>query len=299
MSSGYIKLYRSLYENEIWRDKPFAKGQAWIDILMLANHSDISGDTGCFERGKVYTTCAFLGERWGWGSRKVLRFLRSLEAEKMVKIEASRTSKNAKKSVHQNAKNRPSNCPSLCPSKGVVITVENYAKFQGGRSRNVHQSDHQSDHQGADFCPSIEQECILNKNNIYIHEQIQEQNLAEEFESLWAIYPNKKGKQNARQKYLKARNEGVTYEAVEEGIKAYAQYIQDNDIEARYVKHGSTFFNQRAWEDNYGHGSKARTADSRDRNGDSEASAEDRLIAALERNAATAGRTKSDHERDF
>lgn len=38
--SGWIKIHRDILYHEIWSDKPFSKGQAWIDLILMANHSD-------------------------------------------------------------------------------------------------------------------------------------------------------------------------------------------------------------------------------------------------------------------
>lgn len=71
----------------------------------------------------------------------------------------------------------------------------------------------------------------------------------EEFEKLWSLYPKKQGKQNAYKAYEKARKDGVAYEDVEQGIKAYADYVKGKDTQ--YIKMGSTFFSQRAWQDDW------------------------------------------------
>jgi len=34
--SGYIKIDRGILKHWLWEDKPFSKGQAWIDLLLLA-----------------------------------------------------------------------------------------------------------------------------------------------------------------------------------------------------------------------------------------------------------------------
>jgi hypothetical protein len=73
--------------------------------------------------------------------------------------------------------------------------------------------------------------------------------LSKEFEDLWQIYPKKQGKQNAFKAYEKARREGVEYEDVLNGIKAYAEYAKTKD--PQYIKMGSSFFNQRAWQDDW------------------------------------------------
>lgn len=76
--------------------------------------------------------------------------------------------------------------------------------------------------------------------------------IEQEFESLWALYPRKVGKDKARKAYHKERkgNPGL-YQTVEAGIKAYIAYIDKKKVEPQYIKHGSTWFNQKGWEDDY------------------------------------------------
>lgn len=73
----------------------------------------------------------------------------------------------------------------------------------------------------------------------------------EEFEKLWESYPNKKGKEQAKKKYINARHQGTTYEEVSKGLKAYINYCQHEIVEKKYIKHGSTWFNQQCWKDDY------------------------------------------------
>lgn len=72
-----------------------------------------------------------------------------------------------------------------------------------------------------------------------------------EFESLWEIYPNKKGKDVAIKKYLLARKQGATYEQIRQGLESYIHYCKINNQETQYIKHGSTWFSQKAWKDDY------------------------------------------------
>ncbi len=78
--------------------------------------------------------------------------------------------------------------------------------------------------------------------------QIQYEN---EFEKLWEHYPNKKGKDQAKNKYLLARKQGITYESIAQGLKNYINYIKSENIEEKFIKHGSTWFNQKCWNDDY------------------------------------------------
>lgn len=81
-------------------------------------------------------------------------------------------------------------------------------------------------------------------------------NLETEFEEIWNIYPNKKGKDQAKTKYIKARKNGTTYDQVLQGLNSYINYIKQNNIDEQYVKHGSTWFNKKCWEDEYSKSSK-------------------------------------------
>ena len=40
MAEGWIKLHRSIQDSWLWKKYPFSEGQAWIDLLMLANYED-------------------------------------------------------------------------------------------------------------------------------------------------------------------------------------------------------------------------------------------------------------------
>lgn len=82
-------------------------------------------------------------------------------------------------------------------------------------------------------------------------EKINIRAIKDEFECLWKLYPKKQGKDKAYGYYLKARKSGTTYEEVEGGIIAYANHIKATDTPMQYVKMGSTFFSQKAWQDEY------------------------------------------------
>ena len=68
------------------------------------------------------------------------------------------------------------------------------------------------------------------------------------FNELWKLYPNKKGKTNAYKKYLKTK---VDDETIKQGILNYIGYIKLKKIQPQFIKHGSTWFNEEAWNDDY------------------------------------------------
>lgn len=82
----------------------------------------------------------------------------------------------------------------------------------------------------------------LNKT-IYKKENIQkEKSVCVFFEKLWSAYPRKQGKQSVTQKSMSDIN-AIGLDKMLGAITAYKRYIADNEIEERYVKMGSTFFN--------------------------------------------------------
>lgn len=81
-----------LQNNWLWQDKPYAKGQAWIDILLLASNENIyyQGKVHTLPEGQLITSENILCNRWGWSRTKVRNFLQSLVENSMLKIQADR-----------------------------------------------------------------------------------------------------------------------------------------------------------------------------------------------------------------
>ena len=88
MQQGWITLHRSLLDNFLWEDKPFTKGQAWVDLLLNANREDkkimFDGSVVEVKRGEKITSIRQLSERWGWSTTKTKKFLNVLQSEKML-----------------------------------------------------------------------------------------------------------------------------------------------------------------------------------------------------------------------
>ena len=124
MKDGYILLYRQIEENEIWKEKPFDKARAWVDLLLMANFKDsdvmLKGQLVHLKRGQLVRSLDSLAERWGWSIGKVQRYLKMLKKQKNVQVNGY--------------------------PFGQVITIENYERFQNARYENG-QEDGQPDGQ--------------------------------------------------------------------------------------------------------------------------------------------------------
>lgn len=108
MPQGWIKLDRKLLEHWLWGKQPFSDGQAWIDLLLLANHKDeklrFDGKIHTITKGSRITSIRKLSDRWGWSKDKTVRFLNILEEDQMIKRKSD--------------------------TKRTVITITNYGFFQ-------------------------------------------------------------------------------------------------------------------------------------------------------------------------
>ena len=107
-SKGYILINRCIEDHWLWTDKPFTRGQAWIDLIMMANYADkdvfIKGKLVRVKRGQVLRSVSFLANRWGWNPKKVRVFLDLLKGHDMVTAQGS--------------------------AQGTLITIENYETWQ-------------------------------------------------------------------------------------------------------------------------------------------------------------------------
>ena len=116
---GWIKIDRQLKDHWIWTGEKFTRGQAWVDLLMLANWEDatmvFNGQVTHVERGQLMTTIGYLAKRWMWSENKVRRFMADLRAEGMVRT-------NGRPNGRANGR-----------ANGTLITIEKYAFFQDWR----------------------------------------------------------------------------------------------------------------------------------------------------------------------
>lgn len=107
-STGYIAVFRSVLNDDFWLSEKFTRGQAWLDLLLLAKYKD-----GFFykreikveyKRGDVTQGIVNLSKRWKWSRNKTQKFINDLEKEQQVKQQKSNVI--------------------------TVISIENYNKYQ-------------------------------------------------------------------------------------------------------------------------------------------------------------------------
>jgi hypothetical protein len=68
-----------------------------------------------------------------------------------------------------------------------------------------------------------------------------------DFETVWLLYPKKDGKKEALKHFNASVKTEDNYQDIIKAIDNYINHIKKNKIEPRYIKNGSTFFNN--WQD--------------------------------------------------
>lgn len=144
MKQGYIKLYRQLQDCWIWNSKEkHNKRSAWIDLLLLANHSDkkilFDGELITIKRGQYLTSLHKLSDRWGWSINTVKNFLNLLESDEMI---------------HRKSDNR-------C----TLIDIVNYENFQGFTENHSTPTDTVSDTVTDTHADTVTAHSLIPNNN--------------------------------------------------------------------------------------------------------------------------------------
>lgn len=211
MCKGWIMLDRQLQDHWLWDEKPYSKGQAWVDLLMLANWQEkktlCKGKLVTCKRGDINLSLLALAERWGWSRGKVNRFLDLLESDNMVSSE---------RTVNR-----------------TTITIENYSKYQDVQTADgivdgaVHDtadsttggqladSTRTTGGQLADTTNNINKYNKENKENNITNNNIPYGDIVETFNSLCPSLPRCAKLTDGRRKHIKARYKSYSLNDIE------------------------------------------------------------------------------------
>lgn len=117
MEQGWIKLYRKIAEDDLWFAERFTRAQAWIDLLLLANHRPrtifIRGVEIFINRGQLAYSKKNLAKRWRWNGRTVTKFLDSCVRRGKIQVKTSNVT--------------------------TSIKIINYDKYQGNGDQSTQQ----------------------------------------------------------------------------------------------------------------------------------------------------------------
>lgn len=208
---GYIKLHRDIKECWIWKeDEPFTKRDAWIDLLLSANHTDkkilFEGKLKVIHAGQFLTSLVSLSDKWKWDRKKVRKFLGVLESDNMIITDRT--------------------------AHGTTITLVNWDKYQldgttEGTANGQHMGQQRDNSRDTN---NNDKECI--KKDIYITR----------FEETYKIYPRKGDKKRAYACYQARLKEGYSEDELYAATQNYAEYCQKENRDQKYIKMATTFF---------------------------------------------------------
>lgn len=214
MEQGFIIIHRKISENWLWLSEPFSKAHAWLDLLLMANHTEgsffIRGVKVVVKRGVVARSEETLAERWRWSRNKVRSFIKLLEGEQQIKQHKS----------------------------NVLNTIEiiNYDLYQKLNSKK----DNKKTTEGQQKDTNNEQ--LINDNNV--NEEITDE---QRFELFWNLYDKKKSRPDAEKKF-KAALKKDSFENIMTGLE---KYIKARGLDSQFWKHPSTWLNQECWKDEH------------------------------------------------
>ena len=147
--NGYIKLWRSLQDDEEFYKEKFVPALAWIDLLLSASHRKRTFRVRFFEvtvyPGEMAIGIREFAERWHWGVNRVQTFLRDLENRGMIRI--GKWSTKEKKTIFptdtQNTKKTDTQNMNVCN----IISICNWDSYQKTEEGSSSKTDTHSDTQ--------------------------------------------------------------------------------------------------------------------------------------------------------
>ena len=92
--SGWISLHRKILENPILnRSRVYSNFEAWIWLLLKANHKDnkfmLGSELIKVKKGSMITSQKKLWRQFRWGSTKLRNFLKVLQKDKMILLKTN------------------------------------------------------------------------------------------------------------------------------------------------------------------------------------------------------------------
>lgn len=224
---GWLKLYRELKGKPIWKKSTPGQKSALITMLMMASHNEHS---------------------WEWNGKPYrVKPGQFISSPQKIAEEAGR---GVTRQIVRGALNRFSLLGFLtyqATNDNTLVTIENWAKYQS--SEKFQPTAKPNDNQATTTTKNVRSKEVKDTSISSTDSEIQEN-----FEKLWKLYPNKKGKQLAYRHYralAKKSKDPLLNRNIQNGIVAYKRYLVESGTEPQYVKQGGTFFNQESWSDDW------------------------------------------------
>jgi hypothetical protein len=207
--SGWISLDRAITKHWLWQNEKFSKGQAWIDLLLFAAHTDnkvlIKGVLIQVARGEQIRSQVTLAKTWNWDRKTVSRFLKLLEKDSMI--------------------------VSRVDHLTSYISICNYDSFQDNKKDSPQLKGQVKGQQ------SPSREDTINKGN----KENKDNNTL--FDKFWNLYDKKDGRAKCEPKFNKLSQ--ADKDKIFEVLQDYVTSTPDR----KYRKNPQTWLNGKHWND--------------------------------------------------
>ena len=207
----WISLHRKICENDLWFLEPFTKAQAWIDLILNANHKEgvinIRGNIIPIKRGQIGWSELTMAKRWGWSRNKVRRFLKWLETEQQIE-------------QHKLFK---------LTSITTIIKYDQYQAGQQVEQQTIQQKDNRR---------------YTNNNGNNVNKEY-----ICSFETFWKQYPKKVAKKKAETIFKRLATSKKKEQEIMKGLGEYIKKWRTEKTDTKFIPNPITWLNQGRWED--------------------------------------------------
>ena len=220
-NDGWISLHRKIMDNKYWLSEPFTRAQAWVDLLLLANHKPGQirkrGILIDVNRGQVGFSEESLAARWRWSRGKVLRFLSELKTGQQIE----------RVPVQQN------------PKLSSLISIINYDFYQSGDTTKEQKAEQQT----------VQQTDIKRYRNNNDNKEKKEYMSDSDFNIFYQAYPRHVAKKKALDAWKRIERAEGLFEKIMSALDQQKQLDGWKKDNGKYVPHPATWLNSRRWED--------------------------------------------------
>ena len=210
---GWISLHRKILENPILnRSRVYSNFEAWIWLLLKANHKDNKFMLGTelvkVKKGSMITSQKKLCRQFRWGNSKLRSFLKVLQKDEMLLLETN--------------------------TQSTHITICNYESYQDKQISNKPQTNHKQTANKLRTNTNNKDNNVNNVNNIITNKEYLEKygyNMLKAFVDYWT-------EKNSRGKKMKYQME-KTFD-IDKRLSTWSK----NDYDGYYKEHKQDLINK-------------------------------------------------------
>lgn len=230
MCIPFVKIARDLQDHPLWKEKPFSRGQAWVDLVLMASYKDGAirrrGIKVKVLRGEIGYSLRELAEKWGWSLGKVQRYIDELKSDKQIDTRTDTEGVNVT----------------------TVLCLVNYEKFQSNGTENDTENDTEKKQKVIRKRYGNDTETGTDKEVKEVKERKEETMSADSFEEFWGCLPSRAkrcGKAGAKKSWDKHVN-GNAAEVIS-SVRSHMQsadWVKEN---GKFIPMITSWINQHRW----------------------------------------------------